>query len=201
MHFNQANSARKELLQTVCTSDILVSPEPPVRYVWEGRCPRGVVTLLGAHGGTGKSLVALMLSVAAATGRPLFGVPTERTNVLFASFEDATPVLRRRLANICRAWRITSGARSRLTSGVLRCASALRGPAVPRQAAAVGPADFAPSLAMQARRFFLPCARKVYPSTGTSAQCVRLADPEDGWHLDPLPFILAAFGVLRLPRG
>lgn len=48
MHFNQANSARKELLQTVCTSDILVSPEPPVRYVWEGRCPRGVVTLWGA---------------------------------------------------------------------------------------------------------------------------------------------------------
>jgi RecA-family ATPase len=73
-----------------------------------------VVTLLGAHGGTGKSLVALMLSVAAATGRPLFGVPTERTYVLFASFEDATPVLRRRLANICRASRITSGGSVRI---------------------------------------------------------------------------------------
>jgi hypothetical protein len=36
---------------------------PPQRWVWEGYIPREQVTLFGAHGGTGKSTIALMLAV------------------------------------------------------------------------------------------------------------------------------------------
>lgn len=97
---------RAPLLTLVSVADVLTAPSPPPRFVWNGYLPRGVVSMLGAHGGTGKSYIALMLAVAAATGRPLFGVDTERTPVVFVSLEDAGHVVRYRLAHICREWGI-----------------------------------------------------------------------------------------------
>lgn len=76
-------------------------PEAP-RYVWRGLVPAGFVTLLGAHGGTGKSTVALMLGVSVALGRPLFGIPTEPGNVVFFSGEDGAQLLRHRLHHACK---------------------------------------------------------------------------------------------------
>ena len=93
-------------LSPVSVFDVVSAPSPPPRYVWKGYLPRGEVSLLGAHGGTGKSYIALMLAVAAATGRPLFGVDTEPSRVLFLSLEDSGPVVRHRLAQICREWDI-----------------------------------------------------------------------------------------------
>ena len=78
--------------------------------MWDGYAPRGVVTLLGAHGGTGKSTVALMLAVCAVLGRPLFEVDTEHCAVVFASLEDGAGVVRHRLAGICSAWGIDARA-------------------------------------------------------------------------------------------
>ena len=94
------------LLSPVSVFDVLTAPSPPPRYVWKGYLPRGEVALLGAHGGTGKSYISLMLAVAAATGRPLFGIDTEPARVLFLSLEDSGPVVRHRLAHICREWDI-----------------------------------------------------------------------------------------------
>lgn len=94
------------LLTPVSVFDVLTAPSPPPRFVWNGYLPRGVVSMLGAHGGTGKSYIALMLAVAVATGRPLFGVDTERVPVVFVSLEDAGHVVRHRLAHICREWGI-----------------------------------------------------------------------------------------------
>lgn len=94
------------LLVPVSVADVLTHPAPPPRFVWDGYAPRGVVTLLGAHGGVGKSTVALMLAAAVATGRPLFSVDTERSPVLFVSLEDAAATVRHRLAWICKAWAI-----------------------------------------------------------------------------------------------
>ena len=94
------------LLKPVSVRDVLTNPAAPPAFVWHGYLPRGVVSLLGAHGGTGKSTVALMLSVCAALGRPLFGVDTVPCKVLFASLEDGAGVVRHRLAGICRAWAI-----------------------------------------------------------------------------------------------
>ncbi len=92
--------------QPVDVAGVIANPSPPPRFVWEGYCPRGEVTLLGAHGGTGKSTIGEMLAVAVVTGRPLFGVPTERAAVVFASLEDGAHVVRHRLAHICRQWQI-----------------------------------------------------------------------------------------------
>ena len=93
-------------LRPVSVFDVVAAPSPAPRFVWEGYMPRGVVSMLGAHGGTGKSTIALMLTVAAATGRPLFGVNTEPSRVLFLSLEDGEAIVRHRLAHICREWGI-----------------------------------------------------------------------------------------------
>jgi hypothetical protein len=61
---------------------------------------------LGAHGGTGKSTLALMLGVCTALGRPLFGVDTEQCKGLFVSLEDGANIIRHRMAHICKTWAI-----------------------------------------------------------------------------------------------
>lgn len=94
------------LLAPVDVADVLTRPSPPPRFVWDGYAPRGVVTLLGAHGGTGKSTIALMLAAAVATGRELFGIATDAAPVVFASFEDSAHIVRHRLAHICQCWGI-----------------------------------------------------------------------------------------------
>ena len=94
------------LLKPVSVFDVATNPSEPPAFVWDGYLPRGNVALLGAHGGTGKSTIALMLGVCVALGRPLFGVDTEPCKVLFVSLEDGSGVVRHRLAGICRAWLI-----------------------------------------------------------------------------------------------
>jgi putative DNA primase/helicase len=94
------------LLKPVSVFDVLTNPAPPPQFVWEGLLPRGVVSLMGAHGGTGKSTIALMLGVCTVLGRPLFGIDTEPCKVLFVSLEDGVHIVRHRLAGICRAWNI-----------------------------------------------------------------------------------------------
>ena len=94
------------LLKPVSVLDVLTNPSPPPEFVWEGYIPRGVVTLLGAHGGAGKSTIALMLGVCAAIGRPLFGAEVKPCKVLFVSLEDSGAIARHRLAKICKLWGI-----------------------------------------------------------------------------------------------
>jgi putative DNA primase/helicase len=94
------------LLKPVSVFDVLTRPAPPPAFVWDGYLPRGVVALFGAHGGTGKSTIALMLAVATVMGRPLLGVATEQSPAVFVSLEDGAGIVRHRLAGICRAWGI-----------------------------------------------------------------------------------------------
>jgi putative DNA primase/helicase len=94
------------MLKHISVCDVLTNPAPPPAFIWDGYLPRGVVSLLGAHGGTGKSTIALMLSVCAALGRPLFGVDTVQSKTLFVSLEDSAHLVRHRLAFICRTWGI-----------------------------------------------------------------------------------------------
>lgn len=88
----------------ISINDVISHPSPAPAFVWGGYLPRGVVSMLAAHGGTGKSTIALMLCVATALGRPLFGVDTVQCNALFVSLEDSASVVRHRLANICEKW-------------------------------------------------------------------------------------------------
>ncbi len=94
------------LLKPVSVFDVLSNPAPPPEFVWAGYLPRGVASMLGAHGGTGKSTIALMLEISVALGRPLFGIPTGQCKTLFVSLEDGAHIIRHRLAFICRAWAI-----------------------------------------------------------------------------------------------
>ena len=94
------------LLRPVSVHDVMTNPAPPPEFIWDGYLPRGVVTLMGAHGGTGKSTIALMLAVCAALGLLLFGVGTAQISTLFVSLEDGVNIVRHRLAHICKQWRI-----------------------------------------------------------------------------------------------
>ena len=94
------------LLKPVSVGDALTNPAPPTEFVWDGYLPRGVVSMLSAHGGTGKSTIALMLGVCVALGRPLFGVDTVQAKTLFVSLEDSARVVRHRLGFICKEWGI-----------------------------------------------------------------------------------------------
>lgn len=76
---------------------------PAQSWAWKGYVPARQVTLLAADGGTGKSMIALMLAVCTAVGLPLFGVETTAAPVVFFSAEDDCDTVRRRLAHICRA--------------------------------------------------------------------------------------------------
>ena len=82
----------------------LATAEPATpAFVWDGLIPVGHVTLLSAHGGTGKSMVALMACVSVALGLPLLGIPTRQGNAAFYSGEDGAELLRYRLRLVCRA--------------------------------------------------------------------------------------------------
>lgn len=94
------------MLKTVSVGDVITNPALPPAFIWDGYLPRGVVALLSAHGGTGKSTIALMLGVCAALGRPLFGVDTIQCKALFVSLEDGGGIVRHRLASICHHWKI-----------------------------------------------------------------------------------------------
>lgn len=94
------------LLKPVSVFDVLSNPSPPPGFVWADYLPRGTVSLLGAHGGTGKSTLALMLEICAVLGIPLFGVATELVKAMFVSLEDGANIIRHRLAHICRTWAI-----------------------------------------------------------------------------------------------
>lgn len=75
---------------------------PPLFWTAE-LLPAGTTTLLGAHGGTGKSFLALQWAVCIAQGRPFFGKATTAGRVLFYSAEDDGARVRHRLRLICNA--------------------------------------------------------------------------------------------------
>jgi putative DNA primase/helicase len=94
------------LLKPINVKDVISYPSDAPAFAWEGYLPMGVASMLGAHGGTGKSTIALMLAVSVASGRPLFGIPVKQGNALFVSLEDSPQIVRHRLAHICKLWAI-----------------------------------------------------------------------------------------------
>lgn len=88
--------------RVVRVDDLAAAEIPPQAWAWRDYIPSGEVTLLGAHGGTGKSTLALMLAAAVALGLPLFGVETASAQVVLYSAEDGANTVRRRLQGIAR---------------------------------------------------------------------------------------------------
>lgn len=73
---------------------------PERRWLWENWMPMRAVTVLSGDGGTGKSLLALQLATACATGRPFLGQSVMRCKVLVIACEDEKDELHRRQASI-----------------------------------------------------------------------------------------------------
>lgn len=92
----------RPLLVPVDVAGVWSDPSPPPAFIWGQYLPRGTTTLFGAHGGTGKSTIGLMLAVATAAGLPLLGVETVAAPAVFVSLEDGAGIVRHRLGAICR---------------------------------------------------------------------------------------------------
>lgn len=90
-------------------------PVPPREWIVPGLVPNKTVTLFSGDGGTGKSLLALQLAVAVATGRQWIGNALHGGRVMFLSAEDDNDELHRRLDDILRAEVLDYGALAGLT--------------------------------------------------------------------------------------
>ena len=95
--------------------DIDDCDDAPLPHIVENWSPENEIALLGSHGGSGKSYVALNLGIHVALGRPFGGLTTKQTNVVFYSAEDPARVLRYRIRKLCKALQIDS----KLLSGKL----------------------------------------------------------------------------------
>lgn len=80
-------------------------PTPP-QFVVEKLLPRGVPSLLGGHGGAGKTALALVIAAHCAAGRGFAGLEVERVPVVFASLEDGADLVHLRLRRICEAYKL-----------------------------------------------------------------------------------------------
>ncbi len=80
--------------------DLAHAEVPAPAHIIERLLPERAVTLLGAHGGTGKTLLALFLAVCVATGRAFLGHAVKRSRVILYSAEDGAAILRYRLRRI-----------------------------------------------------------------------------------------------------
>ena len=85
----------------VSIADLASAASPAPAFLTDELLPADVVTLLGAHGGTGKTTLALVWAVCQAMGLPFLGKPTKAAKVLFYSAEDDRDLLRWKLAEVC----------------------------------------------------------------------------------------------------
>lgn len=76
--------------------DLLTAPEPP-RWIWRGYLERGLVAMLAADTGVGKSLVVAALMAAIVKREPLLGEPVTAERVLLIDRENGVRMLQGRL--------------------------------------------------------------------------------------------------------
>ena len=75
-------------------------PLPPQEFLLDGWMLRGIVALLVAEGGTGKTLLSMRLAMDVAGGRNFLGLPTRHGKAVLLAMEDPEDVLRRRVKRI-----------------------------------------------------------------------------------------------------
>jgi len=83
----------------------LMNTEPPrPEFTFEQLVPSNEVTLLGGHGGAGKSLFALTLAAHYAAKVPWFGLVTRGGRVVYVSLEDQGTIMLYRLKKIIEVY-------------------------------------------------------------------------------------------------
>lgn len=80
------------------------SSKPPVFYVVEPYLAQKYTTLLGGHGGSGKSLLALVMAAHVAAGVPWAGKSVLQGRALYITLEDSGDMIRDRLRRIVAAY-------------------------------------------------------------------------------------------------
>src|SRR5215471_17905837 len=80
---------------------LLAGVPEPTQWIVDGWISEGASVLLGAHGGTGKSLLALQLAACLAAGRRFLGLATHMQRVGFYSAEDPKARVQWRLHRMC----------------------------------------------------------------------------------------------------
>lgn len=96
-------------------AELAGEPVPTRRWLVDGLVPSRTVTLLGGDGGTGKSLLAMQLSVAVATGGRWLNQAVEPGRALYLSAEDDCDELHRRVFSITAAEGLSLADMNRLT--------------------------------------------------------------------------------------
>ena len=83
--------------------DWLQEEPPALEFCIDPLAPIGGVTVVNAHGGTGKSLLALKIAIHVALGLDILDAPTQVGKVAYLSLEDSKPVFRQRLYKIVQS--------------------------------------------------------------------------------------------------
>ena len=91
----------------ISASSFKARPVPAREWVVEALVPDRTVTLLTGDGGTGKSLLAMQLAVAVASGTRWIGRQADEGAVIYLSAEDDMAELHRRLDGILRGAGLT----------------------------------------------------------------------------------------------
>lgn len=114
-----AGGTRESLLAMLPEPEVAESPLRPVPldgvmeeeaeewpHVIQAYFPRRVTTLVGGHGGVGKSMLALIFAAHVAAGRPWGPLAVEHGRAVFLSFEDEAKILRQRLRRIIEVYQL-----------------------------------------------------------------------------------------------
>lgn len=93
----QSKKSKHLELETVCAASLAGKPVPEQQWLIPDMIPASNVTILSGDGATGKSLLALQLAVAVATGGEWLGWTPQVGRVAYVSAEDELDELHRRL--------------------------------------------------------------------------------------------------------
>ncbi|MBW8366798.1 MAG: AAA family ATPase [Arenimonas sp.] len=105
MTIEEQAKAALQALVPIDLANIATAAVPAPPFTIEGLVPTRVVTLLGGHGGAGKSILALTLAAHHAAGAMTWaGHRFQDGPALFVSLEDPGEVVRYRLKNIIQAY-------------------------------------------------------------------------------------------------
>ncbi|MEW9570855.1 AAA family ATPase [Rhodanobacter sp. Si-c] len=103
-------AANDVVLQSVPLDGLMTAALTPPRFVITPIIPRNVATLLGGHGGLGKSMLGLVLCAHVAAGRGWGPFTVELGRSVFVSLEDPGELVRYRLRCIIEEYQLPARA-------------------------------------------------------------------------------------------